>query len=158
MKIKSLLLVISILLIFFILLPYGAVTLNNITGLLRYSNMEMKIFGIFFFILGIANFFYCISLFNKFGEGTPLPTEPAKKFIIKGNYRYVRNPIYLGHFSVFLSYFLILGHVLLLIYLLILVMVLHFYVVFEEEPKLKKRFGEGYRDYLKKVPRWLPRI
>ncbi|MEK6916543.1 MAG: isoprenylcysteine carboxylmethyltransferase family protein [Nanoarchaeota archaeon] len=158
MKFKSFLFVSSILLVFFILLPYAAVTLNDMVSLPNYSNPRMRFFGIFFFILGIANFFYCTSLFSKFGNGTPIPTEPTKKFFAEGSYKYVRNPIYLGHLSVFLSYFLFFGHILLLFYLLILVIILHFYVVFEEESKLKKRFGREYIRYMKKVPRWLPKF
>ena len=33
----------------------------------------------------------------------------------------------------------------------------HVYVVYFEEPVLKKRFGKEYTDYLRVVPRWLPK-
>jgi protein-S-isoprenylcysteine O-methyltransferase Ste14 len=32
----------------------------------------------------------------------------------------------------------------------------HLFVVFFEEPRLDKRFGESYRDYKKSVNRWIP--
>ena len=32
----------------------------------------------------------------KFGEGTPLPLDQTQKLVIKGPYKYVRNPIALA--------------------------------------------------------------
>jgi protein-S-isoprenylcysteine O-methyltransferase Ste14 len=32
----------------------------------------------------------------------------------------------------------------------------HLWVVWIEEPRLGRRFGEAYREYLRRVPRWLP--
>ena len=34
----------------------------------------------------------------------------------------------------------------------------HLFVVFYEEPHLKKSFGASYEDYCKAVPRWIPRV
>jgi protein-S-isoprenylcysteine O-methyltransferase Ste14 len=34
----------------------------------------------------------------------------------------------------------------------------HAVVVYVEEPGLEKRFGESYRQYMRNVPRWLPRL
>ena len=32
----------------------------------------------------------------------------------------------------------------------------HAFVVFHEEPTLKRKFGAMYEDYLRRVPRWIP--
>jgi protein-S-isoprenylcysteine O-methyltransferase Ste14 len=34
----------------------------------------------------------------------------------------------------------------------------YLYFVLYEEPNLEKRFGKDYRDYKKKVRRWIPRL
>ena len=46
----------------------------------------------------------------------------------------------------------------LIAYLLLLVLGVHLFVVFVEEPRLTCRFGESYQNYLRAVPRWLPRF
>ena len=33
---------------------------------------------------------------------------------------------------------------------------MHLFVVYVEEPKLERRFGQSYRDYTSRVGRWLP--
>jgi protein-S-isoprenylcysteine O-methyltransferase Ste14 len=33
----------------------------------------------------------------------------------------------------------------------------HLFVLFYEEPALKRKFGESYLDYLARTPRWIPR-
>jgi protein-S-isoprenylcysteine O-methyltransferase Ste14 len=32
----------------------------------------------------------------------------------------------------------------------------YLYVIYQEEPSLKKTFGESYEKYLRSVPRWIP--
>jgi protein-S-isoprenylcysteine O-methyltransferase Ste14 len=34
----------------------------------------------------------------------------------------------------------------------------HSFVTLYEEPDLRKRFGAGYEEYLREVPRWIPRF
>jgi len=34
----------------------------------------------------------------------------------------------------------------------------HLFVVFYEEPTLRKKFGEDYKEYCRNVSRWLPRL
>jgi protein-S-isoprenylcysteine O-methyltransferase Ste14 len=33
---------------------------------------------------------------------------------------------------------------------------LHLFIVYVEEPKLERRFGESYREYKRRVSRWVP--
>jgi len=40
----------------------------------------------------------------------------------------------------------------------ILIFNTHIIIVFVEEPNLKRRFGQEWTDYNKKIPRWLPRF
>ena len=65
--------------------------------------------------------------------------------------------MYLWFFVILLGEFLVFGQLMFLFGFLLAIVGFHLYVVYFEEPGLKKRFGQEYLDYLKKVPRWLPR-
>lgn len=100
----------------------------------------------------------CFWNFTFKGRGTPVPTDPPKELVITGPYYYVRNPIYVGVILIFLGHFLWFGYWALLIYTVFAFIGVHFFVVLYEEPTLKRKFGAPYENYLKKVPRWIPRI
>ena len=40
----------------------------------------------------------------------------------------------------------------------LLILIVHLFVTLYEEPTLKRKFGAGYEEYLKKVPRWVPKF
>jgi protein-S-isoprenylcysteine O-methyltransferase Ste14 len=100
----------------------------------------------------------CFWDFTFKGRGTPVPIDPPKELVVIGFYRYVRNPIYVGVLSIFLGHFLWFGYWSLLIYTVFAFIGVHFFVVLYEEPTLKRKFGAAYEDYLKRVPRWLPKF
>jgi protein-S-isoprenylcysteine O-methyltransferase Ste14 len=100
----------------------------------------------------------CFWDFTFPGRGTPLPTDPPKELVVTGFYRYVRNPIYIGVMLIFLAHFLWFGYWKLLLYAVLSLLGVHFFIVLYEEPALKRRFGAAYEEYLKRVPRWIPRF
>jgi protein-S-isoprenylcysteine O-methyltransferase Ste14 len=91
------------------------------------------------------------------GSGTPAPIDPPKILVAEGLYRFVRNPMYLG------ALLILLGHVLwfqafrMLIYIAALATAFQLFVVFYEEPVLRRKFGASYEEYCRRVPRWIPR-
>lgn len=91
------------------------------------------------------------------GQGTPAPFDPPKKFVRRGPYKWVRNPMYLGLGAMVGSEVLFFwsGHI--GIYFVCLVCFLHLYVVLFEENSMRFKFGAMYEDYKREVPRWLPR-
>lgn len=102
-----------------------------------------------------------LSCFRDFvvkGRGTPVPADPPKELVVTGFYRYIRNPIYVGALLIFLGHFLWFGKWALLMYAVISLIGVHLFVVYYEEPKLKKRFGRAYEEYLQQVPRWIPKM
>ncbi len=107
---------------------------------------------------GFALYFACAFWgFALRGRGTPLPMDPPKKLVVEGPYRIVRNPMYwsvafvmLGEAAVF--------HSLALVELVAAFAVgVNVFVLLYEEPALRRKFGEEYEAYSKRVPRWLPR-
>ena len=75
--------------------------------------------------------------------------------VAAGLYQYSRNPIYLADVALLLAVFLVRGDVMLLLYTLIVAVELHGWIVWREEPVLRRRFGDEYLAYMQRVPRWL---
>jgi protein-S-isoprenylcysteine O-methyltransferase Ste14 len=69
--------------------------------------------------------------------------------------KFTRNPMYIAVIGVLLSEVILFKSLHLLIYLIMGIVVLHLFVVFYEEPKLRDQFGEDYQKYCKSVPRWM---
>jgi protein-S-isoprenylcysteine O-methyltransferase Ste14 len=92
------------------------------------------------------------------GRGTPAPVEPPEELVVTGFYRYVRNPMYVGVLAIICGHFLWFGFWNLLLYAAVIFVAFHTFVRYYEEPNLKKRFGKAYENYLRQVPRWLPRF
>ena len=84
--------------------------------------------------------------------------DPPKSLVTKGPYNYIRNPQYVGVVLFVVGESILFQSLLLLAYGVCLVVLYHMFVVFYEEPVNKKRFGQAYKDYLLRVPRWIPRI
>lgn len=141
--------------IFLVLFPYLLIQLNFYFDLLAWHNTFLTFTGSLFIIGGASLFFYCSGLFYRWGRGTPAPIEPPKRLVSKGIYEYTRNPMYLGYFSIIWGEFLFFGGLLLLGYFLFVVALINRYLILVEEPKLVKRFGFRYVDYMQRVPRWV---
>lgn len=92
------------------------------------------------------------------GHGTPAPLDPPKELVATGFYRYVRNPMYVGVLLMLIGHFLWFGFWWLLAYTGLAFIATHLFVTLYEEPTLKRKFGAGYENYLKTVPRWVPRF
>lgn len=92
------------------------------------------------------------------GGGTPAPVDPPKELVAVGFYRYVRNPMYAGILGIITGHFLWFGYWNLLLYAVIVFAAFHTFVTHYEEPTLKRNFGASYEEYLRKVPRWIPRL
>jgi protein-S-isoprenylcysteine O-methyltransferase Ste14 len=92
------------------------------------------------------------------GLGTPAPVAPTERLVVKGFYRWVRNPMYVAVESLILGQALWFGRWPLLLYALGGGLVMHLFVVAYEEPTLRRSFGADYETYCAHVPRWLPRL
>jgi protein-S-isoprenylcysteine O-methyltransferase Ste14 len=97
------------------------------------------------------------NFFQK-GHGTPAPMDAPRELVAVGFYRYVRNPMYFGILLMLTGYFLWFGYWSLLIYAVLILILTHLFVVFYEEPTLKRKFGTSYEEYVKRVPRWIPKL
>ncbi|HLO32350.1 MAG TPA: isoprenylcysteine carboxylmethyltransferase family protein [Anaerolineales bacterium] len=124
----------------------------------RIETGVISLLAIPMWLIGGLMVLWCFWDFTFTGRGTPVPMDPPKELVATGLYRYVRNPIYVGVLSIFLGHFLWFGYWALLTYTVAAFIGVHSFVVLYEEPNLKRKFGAAYEDYLKKVPRWLPKL
>jgi protein-S-isoprenylcysteine O-methyltransferase Ste14 len=88
------------------------------------------------------------------GEEWFMPTE----FVATGPFRFVRNPMSLGGAVLMTGIALWHASTLGLALAAAVFVIFHLVVVYKEEPGLEKKFGDSYREYRRRVPRWLPRI
>jgi protein-S-isoprenylcysteine O-methyltransferase Ste14 len=108
--------------------------------------------------LGLGVYLWCAWNFAATGGGTPAPTDPPQRLVVRGLYRYVRNPMYLGVLSVLLGEAWMFTTGGLVHYALGAWLVWHVVVVGFEEPGLRRRFGAAYVEYCAHVRRWWPRL
>ena len=121
------------------------------TGFLAYLAFPLWLIGGVILLWSFWNFLIQ-------GRGTPAPTDPPKDLVAAGFYRYVRNPMYVGIMAMIIGHFLWFGYWNLLFYTLVVFAAFHTFVTYYEEPTLKRKFGQSYEEYLKEVPRWIPRF
>jgi len=89
--------------------------------------------------------------------GTPGFKNIPVKLLEDGPYAYSRNPMYLGHL-VFLAGLLLVTRSPASLAAFLWQRDRLMGRVGEDEVRLAERFGEAYRDYIARVPRWLPRL
>lgn len=97
-------------------------------------------------------------LFLTLGRGTPVPWAPPRKLVVAGPYRHVRNPMITGVLLMLAAESLLFGSWPVAVWMLVFFLIHAVYLARMEEPGLERRFGEDYRRYKTKVPRWIPRV
>ena len=92
------------------------------------------------------------------GRGTPLPLQTARKLVVHGPYRFVRNPMAVAGIAQGLAVGMYLANWLVISYALVGAVSWHILCRPAEERDLLQRFGEPYRAYRSAVPLWWPRM
>ena len=106
---------------------------------------------------GIPPVFLVRDAFRARGAGTLAPWDPTQRLVAVGPYRFVRNPMISSVATVLAGLALVTGSWVLALWFLIFVAFNFAYFVLVEEPGLESRFGDPYREYKARVPRWIPR-
>jgi protein-S-isoprenylcysteine O-methyltransferase Ste14 len=108
-------------------------------------------------ILGAALALWCVAAFVSLGRGTPAPFDPPRRLVVRGPYRYLRNPMYLGATLALGGASLFYEAKALAAYTVGFALLMHVFVVIYEEPTLAATFGADYEEYRRQVGRWWPR-
>ena len=115
-----------------------------------------EIAGLVIVAVGLALAIACVLTFAFVGKGTPAPFDPPRQLVIAGPYRRVRNPMYIGAGTALLGAALFYRSVALTSYALLFLLITHLFVLWYEEPHLRRVFGPAYENYLRTVHRWVP--
>src|SRR5262245_7312661 len=122
------------------------------------SNGISLAISILCFATGALIYLWCQWHFASYGKGTPAPIDAPKKLVIRWLYKYVRNPMYVGVITAILGWVILYHSWRLLRFAVLLWICFELFIVFYEEPHLKKIFGAEYEEYCARVGRWLPKI
>ncbi|QRN82911.1 isoprenylcysteine carboxylmethyltransferase family protein [Chloroflexota bacterium] len=122
------------------------------------NSLASAIAGAVIGLAGLTLLLVSIRLIIVYANTTVMPWIPSEKLVIRGPYRYVRNPMILGVVLVMVSEGLLLGSNGIFILALVFFLGNTLYFILSEEPKLEERFGEDYHRYKTNVRRWVPRL
>src|SRR4029450_5667724 len=149
--------------IFFALLIPGTVTvlipylIASSRGPIRIEHWTLwQYLSLLPIIVGTGILIWCIRDFAVAGRGTLAPIDPPKHLVVRGPYRYVRHPMDVGAGSILLGEALLLSSLAVLGYAVAYFAIIYLFVVFYEEPTLRRQFGESYETYCRRVHRWVP--
>lgn len=106
--------------------------------------------------LGFAMWLWTVRLFARIGKGTLAPWDPTKRLVEEGPYRHVRNPMITAVTTFLLGEAILFSSTGILVLLLAFIAVNQAFFLLYEEPDLERRFGDEYRRYKERVPRWVP--
>jgi protein-S-isoprenylcysteine O-methyltransferase Ste14 len=108
--------------------------------------------------IGAAVTVWCILTFALVGRGTPAPFDPPRDLVVRGPYKYVRNPMYLGAATALAGAALFYRSPALGLYAAAFLVAMHAFVLSYEEPSLRATFGPHYERYCRQVRRWWPKV
>jgi protein-S-isoprenylcysteine O-methyltransferase Ste14 len=136
----------------FVYVPWRIAAATNPNTLLPFGPIHGAAY--LFWAVGGLIMAWAAGLFAILGRGTPAPIDPPKDLVIRGLYRYTRNPMYVGAMIVLIGQTLWFQSPGVFLYTVIVGLSFHLYIRFYEEPVLTERFGDAYRRYCKETPRW----
>jgi protein-S-isoprenylcysteine O-methyltransferase Ste14 len=120
--------------------------------------VPVRIAGAAVIVAGAAVLLGAFTQFALEGRGTPAPPAPTGQLVVRGLYRFVRNPMYLAVLAVIAGQALLLGRPLLLGYAAVVGAAFAAFVQGYEQPALSRRYGAEYEAYRRAVPGWWPRF
>lgn len=143
-----------------VLVPLWLARNNNISPVIGTTGVQMlvQVVGLLVLAVGLMLFSASLRNFVTEGEGTLAPWDPPRRLVVRGPYRYVRNPMISGVVLVLFGEALTLLSRPHFIWALIFLAVNSIYIPLLEETGLRQRFGDAYVEYCRHVPRLIPRF
>jgi len=141
------------------LIIYLSARLLAWSGIVRPAAMgAAQIAGMIVAVAGAALALWCVVSFVTLGKGTPAPFDPPRHLVIRGHYRFIRNPMYIGGTLTLVGAALFYCSLTLLDYAAVFLLAATLFVHGYEEPTLRRSFGAEYEEYCHRVPRWWPHM
>lgn len=118
------------------------------------AGLPARWIGAIVFILALGLGVWALGTITRAGSNVPT-NRPTTTIVESGPYRFTRNPIYMGMFGVVVGLAIAFDNLWLLVMLVPFVLVIRYGVVAREEAYLERKFGDVYRNYRRRVRRWL---
>jgi len=110
--------------------------------------------GVMVFLFGAAGFVWMVRTMKR--AGTPIHNSATPTALVqRGPFAVTRNPMYLFGSIAYAGLALMAPLLWSLALLPIVLVATHYGVVLREEAFLERHFGEAYKQYRSRVPRWL---
>ena len=110
--------------------------------------------GVLVAVAGFALMAMCVGAFKRSGQNLS-PSTPSPSLIVRGPYRWSRNPIYVGMTLAATGIGLATDNFWVMLFAGASLVVVHFGAVRPEERYLAETFGEAYEKYRASVRRYL---
>lgn len=95
---------------------------------------------------------------HHIGSVSRTRSERLGPLIDHGPFAMVRNPLYIGNILLWVG-FAVSAQLLWLVPVIVVLLALEYHAIVRwEERLLESRMGENYRQYLRRVPRWIPNL
>ncbi|MBS1793008.1 MAG: isoprenylcysteine carboxylmethyltransferase family protein [Acidobacteria bacterium] len=107
------------------------------------------------FVAGLIILTICILRFATEGRGTLSPLDPTRKLVVRGLYKYSRNPMYVGVMLMLAGECLFWPSWGLAVYAAVVFAAFNLFIRLHEEPRLRRDFGPEYENYRRRVRRWI---
>src|SRR5262245_5623526 len=138
-----------------ILIPYWLISRRAFANT---SNQPLRYCGLPLIVVGAAGLLWCIWNFFSSGRGTISPIDPPKHLVVRGLYKYVRNPMYVAVVTILLGEAIFFASSPIFIEAGIFFFLANLFILLYEEPTLRRQFGESYDQYKQTAGRWIPRL
>jgi protein-S-isoprenylcysteine O-methyltransferase Ste14 len=117
----------------------------------------LRLVGVVLGILAIPSVYWVLSSLGKNVSETVL-TKPDHELVTAGPYRWIRHPLYTTGLTLLIGVGLMAANVVLLLFAGLAAIMIRWVVIPREEAALQDRFGDGYRSYMRRTGRLLPRV
>jgi protein-S-isoprenylcysteine O-methyltransferase Ste14 len=125
--------------------------------LFREGHLVIKPYFLVLMIWGYGQYRFCGPYRVRVGGGGPGLEKPPERLVTSGIYRYLRNPMYLGHIIFLVGLSLTLQSALAALITLGTAIWFH-YRVRGDESRLINLFGDSYLQYMQQTKRWIPYV
>jgi protein-S-isoprenylcysteine O-methyltransferase Ste14 len=115
-----------------------------------------NLLGLILVLIGTAGLIWGISAHTSRSPQVGVDVEFEKNYLLRnGLYAYSRNPMYVAELILMWGWVIFYGSIAVLIALIAWALFFNFYQIPKEERSIEAHFGDVYREYKGRVPRWL---
>src|SRR5699024_8267642 len=143
---------------FLVLLPLGLAAVERRWGLHLAVPAGVRLAGACLLVLASALGVWSAWSMSRRGAGTPLPAVTARRLVVTGPYRLVRNPMAIAGITQGVAVGILLSSWIVTLYALCGSIVWNTLIRPAEEADLQARFGAEFTAYQENVPCWVPRL